>query len=77
MRDRPDRLDLLKEFSKPILIIAGGRDPGIPLSSIEEMATLIQFPEIKILPDQSHMALVEDVQTTSAIVYDFVVKCYS
>lgn len=77
MRDRPDRLDLLKVFRKPILIIAGEKDPGIPLSSIKEMARLIQFPEIRILPDQSHMALVEDVQTTSAIVYDFVVKCYS
>lgn len=77
MRDRPDRSNLLREFTKPILIIAGGKDLGIPLSSIEEMATLIQFPVIRILPDQSHMALVEDVQTTSAIVYDFVLKCYS
>lgn len=77
MRDRPDRLYLLKKFKKPILIIAGGKDPGIPLSSIEEMATSIQYPVIKVLPDQSHMALIEDVQTTSAIVYDFVLKCYS
>lgn len=77
MRDRPDRMELLKKFKKPILIIAGGRDPGIPLSSIEEMATASQFPIVRILPDQAHMALIEDVQTTSAIVYDFVLKCYS
>ncbi|HEX5171363.1 MAG TPA: alpha/beta hydrolase [Cyclobacteriaceae bacterium] len=77
MRDRPDRSDVLRKFKKPILLIAGGKDPGIPLASIQEQANSIQFPVLKILPEQSHMGLIEDVQTTSAIVYDFAMKCLS
>lgn len=77
MRDRPDRSELLKTFKKPVLIIAGANDPGIPVSSIQEQTKLLPNAVVKILTDQSHMGLVEDVETTSSIVYEFVSNCYN
>jgi len=77
MRDRQDKLDLLESFKKPILIIAGAKDPGIPVSSIHEQSRLSSNVTVKILGDQAHMGLVEDVETTSSIVYEFVSNCYN
>jgi pimeloyl-ACP methyl ester carboxylesterase len=77
MRERPDRTDVLRDFQKPILFVAGAKDPGIPVKSIESQASDTYQPIVEILPQQSHMSLIEDVQTTSRIVYDFVMKCTS
>lgn len=77
MRDRPDCTGLLETFQNPVLFIAGAKDPVIPLSSIHEQSELTQRPVKKILNDQAHMGLIEDVQTTSAAVYEFALKCYN
>jgi pimeloyl-ACP methyl ester carboxylesterase len=77
MRDRLDRSELLKNFKKPILIIAGAKDPGIPVSSIQDQTNLLPNVTVKILSDQAHMGLVEGVETTSSMVYEFVSNCYN
>jgi len=76
MRDRLDRTQIIKQYENPILFIAGEKDAGIPVTSIHQQAALAYNSEVKILPDQAHMALIEDVKTTSSIVYDFAMKCF-
>lgn len=76
MRDRPDRRSLLSAFSRPVLFIAGARDPGIPVEEVREQAALASKGSLHILEDQAHMGLIEDVPTTSSLVYDFALRCY-
>ncbi|HEY8512703.1 MAG TPA: alpha/beta hydrolase [Cyclobacteriaceae bacterium] len=76
MRDRPDRTDVLRSFPRPILFIAGGKDPVIPAEDVRRQAEAASRGEYYELEQQAHMALVEDVPATSSLVYDFVLRCY-
>jgi pimeloyl-ACP methyl ester carboxylesterase len=76
MRDRPGHMTLISQYKRPILFITGVKDPGIPVQDIREQASIARQPELHVLEDQSHMGLIEDVATTSSIVYDFVKRCY-
>jgi len=49
MRDRSERLDVMRDFPRPMLIIAGEKDGGIPVESIEKQAEIAQFPEVHIV----------------------------
>lgn len=76
MRDRPDRTALLADFPRPVLLIAGAKDPGIPLADMRAQAALTRMGSLHILEDQAHMSLIEDVPTSSSLVYDFALRCY-
>lgn len=76
MRDRPDQTDFLKQYNGRILFLAGDKDPGIPTESVRQQADQARHSLIKIVTEQSHMSLIEDVQTSSAIVYDFAAECF-
>jgi pimeloyl-ACP methyl ester carboxylesterase len=76
MRDRPERTDVLRTFPRPILFIAGGKDPVIPAGDVRRQAEMTSRGEYYELEHQAHMALVEDVPATSSRVYDFVLRCY-
>lgn len=76
MRDRPSYMDLIARYQEPVLFIAGGKDPGIPVKDIHEQASAAHKPVVHVLETQAHMALIEDVATTSSLVYDFVKRCY-
>lgn len=74
MRDRPDTTHVLRSFTKPILFLAGEKDPGIPVSSIHEQAGLNRKSEVRILKDTGHMGMVEKPVETLTIVKDFLGK---
>lgn len=74
MRDRPDRQSVLKSFQKPILIIAGEKDPGIPVSAIQEQASLNPAIELSILPDTGHMGMFEAESVCVKKISEFVRK---
>lgn len=76
MRDRPDRTALLADFPRPVLLIAGAKDPGIPVEDMRAQAALTQKGSLHVLEDQAHMSLIEDVPTSSSLVYDFALRCY-
>lgn len=76
MRDRPDHTPLLADFPRPVLFIAGAKDPGIPLGDMRAQAALTPKGSLHILEDQAHMSLIEDVTTSSSLVYDFALRCY-
>ncbi len=74
MRDRPDRRRVLGQYSRPVMFIAGEKDPGITVESIHEQAVLCQLPEVHVLSNVGHMGMFENEKTCLEIVRKFVVK---
>jgi pimeloyl-ACP methyl ester carboxylesterase len=58
------------------MFLAGNLDPGIPLKSIEEQATLSDGIEVKILKGQAHMAMIEDADRTALFLREFLERCF-
>ncbi len=77
MRNRPDRMDVLRNFDKPVLFIAGESDLLIPKSSIMEQATQCSVAQLEVLEHSAHMGLIEEPERSAAIIdafCDFVVE---
>jgi pimeloyl-ACP methyl ester carboxylesterase len=69
MRDRKERLEVLKQFSGPKLLIAGTEDGAVKIeSSRAQKAAYSQYIE---LPGVGHMGMVESRDETLEIVRDF------
>ena len=72
MRDRKDRRDVLRDFPKPILFLAGEEDPGIPPETIVQQAKLNAKAEVVILPDVAHMGMFESEGPTLKKILNFI-----
>ena len=59
MRDREDRTHVLEAFSRPVLFIAGEKDPGIPVDTIRRQVALNNRADAFILPEVAHMGMFE------------------
>lgn len=59
MRDRKDRIQVVKTFPRPMLFIAGEKDQSIPAHTILEQAALNENAEAVILPAVAHMGMFE------------------
>ncbi|MGB3183099.1 MAG: alpha/beta hydrolase [Cyclobacteriaceae bacterium] len=68
MRDRPSYLDLLEQFDKHILIIAGEEDGFTNEQDIHQQAKLLRKPCVQILPKTAHMAMYERFTETSEFI---------
>ena len=71
MRDRPDRQRVLKEFTKPILFIAGAHDGGIPFESIEKQAALSSHISYEKMNESAHMGMFEETDKCLSIIKNF------
>jgi pimeloyl-ACP methyl ester carboxylesterase len=74
MRDRPGHEELLKEFPRPILFLAGEKDQGIPVDSIHKQAALCQKPEIRTLKSSAHMGMFEEPKESLSVIGDFIAR---
>lgn len=72
MRDRPSMEDLIRNFSKPILVVGGQNDALIPISSLEEQAALNSRVSIYTLREVGHMGMFEAEPELVDIVSNFV-----
>jgi pimeloyl-ACP methyl ester carboxylesterase len=72
MRDRLDTQAVLQNFPKPILIITGEKDAGIPIESIRKQASLSPRITLEILPEAAHMGMFEEKVTTLALIKNFI-----
>lgn len=72
MRDRENRVDVLKDFDKPVLFIAGVKDKGIPVHAVERQASLCKHPKLHILPEGAHMGMFEQRAETASIIGEFI-----
>jgi pimeloyl-ACP methyl ester carboxylesterase len=72
MRDRCSFVDVLKDFDKPMLVLAGEKDTIIPVESVSEFGHLARNSTVHILKDTAHMAMFEAPEIAEAIIADFV-----
>lgn len=72
MRNRPDRQEVLKNFPKKILFLAGEKDAGIPIDTIHRQAGLCTDASVAVLPDTGHMSMFENREQSLQILKDFV-----
>ncbi len=71
MRDRPERISLLKSYPKPVLLIAGDRDTVIPVSTLQDQAKIAYKATIHILEGVGHMGMFELPDDSLKIIRDF------
>lgn len=74
MRDRMERTDVLKGFVKPILFLAGGRDTGIPVESVNKQAAISLTSEVHILSEVAHMGMFENEKKCLEVIESFIRK---
>jgi pimeloyl-ACP methyl ester carboxylesterase len=74
MRDRAERTDVVKNFDKPILFLAGEKDPGIPSESVTRQASIARLADVRILPQTAHMGMFENEKKCLEIIQSFIEK---
>jgi pimeloyl-ACP methyl ester carboxylesterase len=72
MRDRSDSQGVLQNFPRPILIITGEKDPGIPVESITKQASLSPRVRLEILREAAHMGMFEEKTNTLDLIKNFI-----
>jgi len=60
MISRPDRTGILKNFERPVLIIAGKHDNAVPLEASLKQAHIAPATEFHILKKTAHMGMLEE-----------------
>lgn len=71
MRDRKNRIDVLKNIKAPVLFIVGENDPAIPLDASLEQVSMPAKSVKHILSETGHMGMFEKKEETLKIVEDF------
>jgi pimeloyl-ACP methyl ester carboxylesterase len=77
MRDRPETVAILRQFKKPVLFIAGEKDPGIPVDTIRQQAAVCADPEVHVLAGVAHMGMIEAEPQTVEIIQRFSERAFS
>ncbi|HTJ49540.1 MAG TPA: alpha/beta hydrolase [Cyclobacteriaceae bacterium] len=77
MRNRPSSSDVLENFDKPVLFLAGSKDGGIPVETILHQASLCQRPDVQVLEGVAHMGMFENSDKTAAIIIQFSETCFA
>ena len=74
MRDRPDTTNVLQQFQRPILFIAGEKDGGISPDSVRKQASLASRANLNLLADVAHMGMFESEMATLRLVQEFLAQ---
>ncbi|MFW5886960.1 MAG: alpha/beta fold hydrolase [Bacteroidota bacterium] len=75
MKQRPERLHVLKDANVPVLFIAGMKDNYIPFSKIEEQSNLVKNCMLVKLENSGHEGFMEEFEISLEAVSDFLEKC--
>lgn len=75
MKNRPSRINTLKEFKKPILFLAGEKDGGIPTETILQQSSVALNSEVHVLKNVAHMGMFEAPDTLANLISTFTKKC--
>lgn len=68
MRNRPDRTQLLHEYQKPVLFVAGEKDALIPKSQIMQQAASCEIAMTRVLEHSAHMGQLEEPKESATII---------
>jgi pimeloyl-ACP methyl ester carboxylesterase len=71
MINRPDRTEVLKTFTQPILFIMGQYDKAVPFDQSMEQSHLPNQAHIHILRNSAHMGMLEEADKTNAALLSF------
>jgi pimeloyl-ACP methyl ester carboxylesterase len=74
MRDREDKMHVLKSSKVPVLFIFGRKDKKLPVSVALEQAALPYNSEIYILGNVAHMGYIEERNNTLFTIKSFALK---
>ncbi|HKP32750.1 MAG TPA: alpha/beta hydrolase [Chitinophagaceae bacterium] len=69
---RPNRTTVLKEFTKPILMVLGVYDTAVPYEQGKEQVKLLQNPVVHTLKNSAHMGMLEEPAESNAILADYI-----
>ena len=67
MRTRPNRELILKFAPYPVHIIAGDKDPRIPINESTELAEISDHVHLHVIKGSGHMSYIEDLDSTLQI----------
>lgn len=71
MRDRPDSMPTLLEFSAPTLVLTGADDQLIPPSASEEMARAARNGQLVMIPGAGHLSAMEQPDAFNRALVEF------
>ena len=71
MRDRPDRTDVLKNATFPVLFIAGKTDQAVPLEKVVEQVALPENSQAHFIGKSAHMSMYEAQEETITVIEQF------
>lgn len=74
MRDRKERIELLKGTDLPVLFIIGKEDSAVPFDKSIEQCRLPRHHEVYILEETGHMGMFEKKQESLEALRDFLKK---
>jgi len=77
MKARPDRRDVMKVSTDPVLIIAGRKDNYIPFEVYQQHFELAPDTEVFVLENSGHMGFIEEKELALEGVRKFLEKIYS
>jgi pimeloyl-ACP methyl ester carboxylesterase len=69
---RPDRTDVLRQFPRPVLFIAGRDDNVIPLQQSLEQCYLPSISHLYIVENAGHQAMLENPQKSNQLLLEFI-----
>ena len=76
MMQRPDRTDVLKKTTVPVLFIIGEHDNAVPLQDSLRQCRLPEKSYIHILHQSGHMGMLEEPGTSSSMLKRFLQEIY-
>ncbi len=71
MMKRPDRIEVLKNFRKPVLFIMGEYDTAIPLEQSLKQCSVPEFSYIYIAAHSGHLGMIEEPEFCLNALQDF------
>jgi pimeloyl-ACP methyl ester carboxylesterase len=74
MRDRKQRVSVLKESKVPVLFIIGKEDTSIPYDKIMEQILLPAQPIVQIMDETGHMGMFEKKEESLAVLKEFILN---
>ncbi|MEH0158495.1 alpha/beta hydrolase [Limibacter armeniacum] len=76
MKARPDRINIVKTFPKPILYIIGKEDQSVPLQKGLEQCYLPSDSHVHFMQEVGHMGMFEAPEKTLSTINSFAHYCY-
>lgn len=77
MIGRPDRSEVLKQFDRPVLILAGEHDKAVPFDHSLQQSHFAPITQLQILRKSAHMGMLEETELFNKAVKDYLADLFS